>query len=54
MFVKRVEPAVKVTWTLWQVKDAVGEKEETELEHFLCKYKKEKHGIVSVSKGKQV
>lgn len=50
MFAQRVAPAVKAPWTLWQVKDAVGGKEETELEHFLCEYKKRK----TVSKGKQV
>lgn len=32
----------EAVWTLWQVRDAVGGKEETEL-HFLHGLKKEKH-----------
>lgn len=32
----------EATWTLWQVKDAVGGKEETELGHFLCGAQKRK------------
>lgn len=40
---------------LWQVEEAAGGKEETELEHFLCgTQKKKKDKIISVSKGKQV